>query len=56
MLVLSRKVGEKIRIGKDVEIEITRLNGNRVQIGITAPPEVHVRRMELEEFEMDSQT
>ncbi len=47
MLVLSRKVGESIQIGSDVTLTITRLSGGRVQIGITAPREVAIRRSEL---------
>lgn len=47
MLVLSRKAGERIRIGKDVEITILRLTGGRVQIGVAAPRDVKVARGEL---------
>ncbi|TWU03417.1 carbon storage regulator [Neorhodopirellula pilleata] len=47
MLVLSRKVGERITIGDDVQIVITRVAGGRVTIGIDAPKQVAVRRNEL---------
>ena len=47
MLVLTRRCGEKIRIGKDIIIEVARLSGDRARIGITAPPEVSIRRAEL---------
>ena len=47
MLVLSRKVGERIQVGDDVTLVVTKVNGNRVSLGIEAPPEVSVRRGEL---------
>jgi carbon storage regulator len=48
MLVLSRKVGEKIVIpGLDAEIAIVAIKGKAVRLGITAPAEVSVRRQEL---------
>lgn len=37
MLVLSRKVGQKIRIGPQVVIEVLHLPGGRVKLGIEAP-------------------
>ncbi|TWU39966.1 hypothetical protein Q31b_32820 [Novipirellula aureliae] len=56
MLVLSRKVGERITIGDDVQIIITRFAGGRVSLGIDAPKHVAVRRHELESRPMDRQT
>ncbi len=47
MLVLSRKVGESIHIGNDVQIVITAVKGGRIQIAIEAPREVSIRRGEL---------
>ena len=47
MLVLSRKVGQKIVLGNDVTITINRITGGRVSLGITAPPGVRVVRSEL---------
>ncbi len=47
MLVLSRKVGEKIRIGDDIVIEIVELRGERIRVGITAPKEVPCHREEV---------
>ncbi|HWL22212.1 MAG TPA: carbon storage regulator CsrA [Ureibacillus sp.] len=47
MLVLSRKVGETIWIGEDVEIVISEVKGEQVKIGIRAPRSVEVIRGEL---------
>ena len=48
MLVLSRKVGEKIVIpGLDAEIAVVAIQGKAVRLGITAPAEVAVRRQEV---------
>lgn len=47
MLVLSRKEGEKLMIGDDIVLTITRINGNRVAVGIEAPRSVRIVRGEL---------
>lgn len=47
MLVLSRKVGEKIWIGDRISITVVRVSGGGVRIGIDAPPELPVVREEL---------
>ncbi len=47
MLVLSRRVGEKIVIGDDVVISVLELRGDVVRIGVDAPRHVQVRREEL---------
>jgi carbon storage regulator len=49
MLVLSRKVGERIVIGDNITLVISKVSGNRVTIGIEAPRDVKVVRGELEE-------
>lgn len=48
MLVLSRKNGEAVRIGKDIEIVIVYTKGGRVGLGIKAPRDLRVLRSELE--------
>ncbi len=47
MLVLSRKVGERIRIGDEITISVVRLVGGSVRIGVEAPAEMPVVREEL---------
>ncbi len=50
MLVLSRKNGESIRLGNDIEITVCQVNGNRVRLAISAPKNVPIRRSELPEL------
>ena len=47
MLVLTRKLQERIKIGDNVTITVLRVKGNAVRIGIEAPREVRVIRAEL---------
>ncbi|MGB1931009.1 MAG: carbon storage regulator CsrA [Mariniblastus sp.] len=47
MLVLSRKVGERIWIGEDISITVVRITGGGVRLGIEAPNEMPVVREEL---------
>ena len=47
MLVLSRKVGERIHIGNDVFVEVRRVAGNRVTLAVSAPRSIRVLRGEL---------
>jgi carbon storage regulator len=56
MLVLSRKIGEKIHVGNDITIEVRRVAGNRVTLAVDAPRNVRILRGELREaaVEFDS--
>ena len=55
MLVLSRRPGESIRIGRDVEVVVLGTEGPYVRIGVRAPREVAVVRRELlEEVEAEN--
>jgi len=47
MLVLSRRLGESLCIGKDITITVVSIKGNRVKIGIEAPRQMPVLREEL---------
>jgi len=49
MLILTRKPGEKIIIGHDIEIEILAVGADQVRIGINAPRQISVYRYELYE-------
>jgi carbon storage regulator len=49
MLVLTRRSGQSIRIGPNVEVRVVRIEGDRVVIGIAAPRHVAVVRAELME-------
>ena len=50
MLVLSRKLGETIRIGDQVKVTILKMRGNAVRIGIEAPNDVRILRAEIDDF------
>lgn len=50
MLVLTRKVGERIHIGDDITLVVTKSAGNRVTLGIEAPKDVRIIRGELERY------
>jgi carbon storage regulator len=47
VLVLTRKAGESIVIGDDVEITVLSSNGTKVRLGIQAPSDVTVHRTEI---------
>lgn len=49
MLVLSRRVGETLRIGSDITVTVVGVKGGYIRIGIEAPPSVPVHREELYE-------
>ena len=47
MLILARKVDEKIKIGNDITLTIIELHGDQVKIGVEAPKNVKVFRQEV---------
>ncbi|WP_211749590.1 carbon storage regulator CsrA [Paenibacillus sp. Marseille-Q4541] len=56
MLVLSRKKGESIMIGEDIEITILGVDSETVRIGVKAPRHVDIYRKEIyEEIERTNQ-
>jgi carbon storage regulator len=48
MLVLSRREGERIKLGDDVIITVVRVSGDKVRLGIEAPSGLLILREELE--------
>lgn len=47
MLVLNRKEGESIQIGKNISIKIIEIKGQQLKIGVDAPKDVQILRSEL---------
>lgn len=49
MLVVTRREGETIHVGKDVKIIITQVRGGKVRVGVEAPKETMIWRGELDD-------
>ena len=47
MLILTRRVGETVVIGNDVDVTVLGIKGNQVRLGVKAPREVSVHREEI---------
>ena len=47
MLVLSRKAGEQVSIGSDIEVVVLGITKGRVRLGFACPPEIPVHREEI---------
>ncbi len=56
MLVLSRKVGEKLVIDGNITVEVVRIQGNRITLGLVAPPDVKILRVELNQKQAKTET
>jgi carbon storage regulator len=56
MLVLTRKVGQSIVIGDEIEVVILEVRGEQVRVGIRAPKNVSVHRKEIYEQIHDEQS
>ena len=55
MLVLSRKVGDKLVIDGNITVEVVKISGNRISLGIVAPSNVKILRGELTEQQAEAQ-
>ena len=53
MLVLTRRLGEEIRVGDDIRIKVASIRGSRVRIAIEAPKGLSIQRQEIREEETD---
>lgn len=51
MLILTRKINERILIGGDIEIVVTEIRPNRVSLAISAPESVQILRSEVADRE-----
>ncbi len=55
MLVLSRKVGDKLVIDGNITVEVVKIQGNRISLGIVAPSDVKILRGELNQAKANAQ-
>ena len=62
MLILTRRIGESVKINEDITVTVLGIKGNQIRIGIDAPRHVSVHREEIyqrmkkEEFEEEEST
>ena len=56
MLVLSRKVGEKLVIDGNITVEVVKIQGNRITLGTAAPADVKILRGELNDRPVPAKT
>ena len=47
MLILTRRIGEKLMIGDDISVTILGVKGNQVRLGVHAPEDVAIHRQEI---------
>ncbi len=56
MLILSRKAGERIKLGDSIVLTVVGVSGDKVRVGIQAPANVLVLRDELQPYGPEKQT
>jgi carbon storage regulator len=47
LLILTRRVGERVFIGDEVVVSVEQVRGHQVRLGIAAPPQIAVHRREV---------
>ena len=55
MLILQRRTGESLVIGEDIRVSVVSIEGGRVRLAISAPPEVSILRRELLDAKLANQ-
>ena len=55
MLVLTRKLGEKVNIGDNVSVTVVQIKGKQVRLGFTAPQDTRIDRSEILDKIKDSE-
>lgn len=55
MLILQRRIGESLVIGEEIRISVVSIEGGRVRLAISAPPEVSILRSELLDAKLANQ-
>ncbi len=56
MLILTRSPGQTLIIGDDIVVEVLAFNGRQVRLGITAPEDIAILRLELTEHRARGET
>lgn len=51
MLVLTRRLGESIKIGDDIEVKVVKIQGKQVRLSFDAPKDISINRTEVLETE-----
>ena len=55
MLILQRRIGESLMIGEEIRVSVVSIEGGRVRLAISAPPEVSILRSELLDAKLANQ-